>query len=166
MEEPVIDKKEESRIRKIFVWSITIKGINAVVECVVGIALIFISPNIVTKIAVILTQGELVEDPDSAVANYILSLAHNFSINSHTFLIWYLLIHGIIKIFLITALLYDKKWSYPLALAILSIFAVYQLIQYFYTPGLWLLLLTLFDLFIIGLVYNEHRYGRKIRGVL
>lgn len=157
------EKSQERKLYKVFIWSLVLKGLNAVAECAIGLTLLFITPNEITKLAVILTQGELVEDPDNPFANYIVTIAHNFSINSHTFLISYLLIHGIIKLFLIGGLLLDKKWSYPLAMVILSLFVVFQLFQYFSTPSAWLLVLTLFDLFILGLVYNEYRYGRKIR---
>ena len=159
-------KSQERKLYKIFVGSLILKGLNASFECVIGAALFFIKPTAITKLAVILTQGELVEDPNSALANYILKIAHNFSVSSHTFLIYYLLIHGVIKLLLIGGLLMDKKWSYPLAMIILSLFVIYQIFQYTYTPSWWLLALTVFDLFILVLVYHEYRYGRKLRAVL
>jgi uncharacterized membrane protein len=160
------DTSREQKLYKVFIGSIIVKGLDACFECAIGIALIFVNPNAVTKLAVVLTQGELVEDPSSATANYILKIAHSYAISSHTFLIWYLLIHGVIKLFLVGGLLLDKKWSYPLAIVILSLFAIYQVIQYAYTPAIWLLLLTIFDVFIVALVYYEYTYGRKIRAVL
>jgi uncharacterized membrane protein len=159
-------KREERQIHKVFLWSIAIKGFDAVVESAAGVALIFVKPSVAIKLAVILTQGELVEDPNSAIANYIVKVANDFAISSHTFLIWYLIIHGVIKVILVGGLLLDKKWSYPLAIAVLSIFAGYQILQYTYTPSLWLLVLTLFDFFVLALIWHEYRYGRKIRGVL
>ncbi|MEI6057697.1 MAG: DUF2127 domain-containing protein [bacterium] len=159
-------KSEENKLHRIFMWSIGLKGVNALVECLVGFSLFFINTNEIMRVTTFLTQGELLENPDSVVANYILNTANNFAVSSHTFLIYYLLIHGAIKVFLIGGLLLDKKWAYPFAIVVLALFAAYQMFQYFYTPGLWLLALTMFDLFILALIYNEYRYGRKIRGVL
>ncbi len=162
----MITKPEERKIHKVFIVSIILKGLNACIEFAIGISLFFATASDITRLSVIITQGELVEDPGNPVANWILLVAHDFSISSHRFLAYYLLFHGVIKLFLICGLLLNKRWSYPLAIVILTLFALYQVVQYFYTPSLWLLALTLFDVFILILIYHEYKYGRKTRAVL
>jgi uncharacterized membrane protein len=60
---------DERRIHQIFLASVVLKGMDAAIEVVSGIALIFASHQAIVGIVHWITQNELAEDPHDFVAN-------------------------------------------------------------------------------------------------
>src|SRR5205085_9305329 len=88
----------------------------------------------ILRIANLLTQEELVQDPRDAIANYILRSAHSLSIDQKSAAAFFLLSHGIVKLFLIAAVLRNKPWAYPAlmtALGLLISFEGYKVLPVF-----------------------------------
>jgi uncharacterized membrane protein len=70
---------------------------------------------------------------------------------------WYFLVHGVVKVLLVAAVLRDHLWAYPWLIGFLVAFIGfqgYELVVHF-TWGL--VLLTLFDIFIVYLTVREYR---------
>ncbi len=65
----------------------------------------------------------------------------------------YLLNHGIVKRLLVIGLLHNKLWSYPASLVFG--FIIYQLYRFSYTQGAGLIVLTVFDGVVMGLIWHE-----------
>ena len=151
----------ERRIHKFFQVSVLIKGAAALLECVGAIALALVSTSTIVHSVNALTQEELVEDPDDLVATHLLAIAHNFSISTKDFYVFYLLSHGIVKLLLVAGLLKNKLWSYPASLIVLSLFIVYQFYRFIYTHGAGLIVLTVFDIMVVGLIWHEYRLVRR-----
>jgi uncharacterized membrane protein len=151
----------EQRIHQIFEVSVLLKGAHALVECLGGVALALISTNTIASLANWLTQDELIEDPHDFVATHLLGWAQNFSIGTKTFYAFYLLSHGAVKIFLVVGQLRGKVWSYPASLIVLGLFIVYQLYRFSYTHGAGLIVLTVFDVFVMGLIWHEYKLVRQ-----
>ncbi|WP_309353592.1 DUF2127 domain-containing protein [Clostridium acetobutylicum] len=119
--------------------------------------LIFLNPTRLNKIIVLLTQHELSEDPKDIVANYAMRLASDFSLSSQSFGVFYLISHGIIKLFLILMLWNKKTWAYPLTIFSLLLFIFYQLYRCAIKYSIWLNVLSIFDLAIVILTLIEYR---------
>ena len=151
----------ERRIHQVFEISVLLKGAHALIECVGGVALYFISTGTITDLVNRITQDELVEDPSDFVATHLLSFAGDFSVGSKQFYALYLLSHGLIKVFLVIGLLREKPWAYPASLVALILFIVYQLYRFSYTHSLGLIVLTVFDLFVIALIWHEYGLIRR-----
>lgn len=151
---------KEKRIHQIFEVSILLKGAHALVECLAGIALALVSTDMIADLADRLTQDELIEDPHDFVATHLLAWAHNFSVGTKSFYAFYLLSHGAVKIFLVIGLLRGKLWSYPASLIVLGLFILYQLYRFSYTHGAGLIVLTIFDIIVMGLIWHEYRLVR------
>ena len=147
----------ERRIHQIFRISVLLKGAHALVECGGGLVLAFVSTTAITRLVNALTQEELIEDPNDLVATHLLSLAQNFTVGTQRFYALYLLSHGLIKALLVIGLLRNKLWAYPVSLVVLGLFIVYQLYRFSYTHGLGLIALTVFDVFVMGLIWHEYR---------
>jgi uncharacterized membrane protein len=146
----------ERRIHQIFQISILLKGAHAVVECVAGLALALIQTSTIVKVANAVTQDELIEDPNDFVARHLLALAQNFSVQTKHFYSFYLLSHGAVKLLLVIGLLKGRLWSYPASLIVLALFILYQLYRFSYTHGAGLIVLTVFDIFVMGLIWHEY----------
>jgi uncharacterized membrane protein len=147
----------EHRIHQIFEISVLLKGAHALIECIGGLVLAFVSTSAITSLVHALTQDELIEDPNDFVATHLLSLAQNFTVSTQYFYAFYLLSHGLIKVFLVIGLLRNKLWAYPVSLVVLGLFIVYQLYRFSYTHGFGLIVLTVFDVMVTGLIWHEYR---------
>lgn len=147
-----------ARMRELlFRVSVAAKGVDALLEIIGGIALLIVTPGFILRIVGLLTQDELAEDPRDLVANYALSAAGRLSLGTEHFTAFYLLSHGIIKLLLVAALLKDRLWAYPSAIAVFGAFILYQLYRYTFTHAIGLIALSIFDLAVIWLVWLEYR---------
>jgi uncharacterized membrane protein len=145
---------------RVFEVSITLKGLDGVLELIGGLLLFVLTPDRLNAIVAFLTQHELSQDPKDFLATHLVSYAQSFSAAASLFLAVYLLSHGIIKIILVVALLHHKLWAYPWLMVFLSSFIVYQIYRLVLHLSLGLVALTLFDVFIVGLTVLEYRKQR------
>jgi uncharacterized membrane protein len=153
----------ERRIHQIFEISVLLKGAHALIECIGGLVLAFVSTDTIIRLVNALTEEELIEDPHDFVAGHLSNLAQNFTVSTQHFYAFYLLSHGVIKVFLVIGLLRNKLWSYPVSLVVLGLFIVYQLYRFSYTRGVGLIVLTVFDLIVMGLIWHEYRLVSRHR---
>lgn len=154
-------KISEDQIRRIFRVSVVLKGIDAFVECAAGVALALISTQTIVNLVNFVTQEELVEDPHDFIATHLVAIAQHFSIQSRHFYAFYLLGHGVVKLALVAGLLKGKLWSFPASLVVLGLFVVYQLYRFSYTHSVGLLALTIFDIFVMVLIWHEYGLARR-----
>lgn len=149
--------QKHDNLDRAFYISIVLKGLDSLLEIAGGVTLLLISPDLVNRLAQALTQHELSTDPHDYVANHILHAAHHFTAGGRYFGAAYLLSHGVVKIFLIYALFKEKLWAYPWMMAVIGAFIIYQIYRLSYAFSLGLLLLTIFDAFIIVLTWLEYK---------
>lgn len=155
----------EHRIHQLFRLSIILKGLDALVETAGGLVFYLVSAPTVLHWVNLLTQDELTEDPRDLVATHLLMAAQHLTGTTQSFYAFYLISHGLIKVVMVAGLLREKLIAYPLSLIALGAFIAYQLYRYSYTHSSGLILLTIFDLIVIGLVWHEWRVLRKHRPV-
>jgi uncharacterized membrane protein len=148
-------KQEATGLDKTFYISLLIKAADSILEIIGGILLLLISPENINRLAHAVTQNELSEDPHDFIATHIIKASHDFSNGGRYFAAFYLLSHGLVKIFVIIALFKEKLWAYPTMIVVLSAFIVYQLYRLTYKFSILLVLLTLFDMFVIWLTWKE-----------
>lgn len=141
----------------LFRVSILLKGLNAVFEIAGGIALLFIPPRLIVHWIELLTRGELIAESHDFVSNYLRHAASHISVGGQHFVVAYLLAHGIVKLFLVIALLKNKLWGYPAAIVVFCGFIAYQIYLLTLYGGLGLIALTVFDAIVIFLIWLEYR---------
>lgn len=151
---------DEHRVHQLFLLSVILKGIDAMIEVIGGLALAFVGQRQILMLVGWLTRGELVEDPHDFVANALLHFAQTFSIGSKTFYTYYLASHGAIKLVMVAGLLANRRWAYPFGLVVMGIFIAYQVYEYARTFSIGMLLLTLFDMIVVWLIWREYRLVR------
>ena len=152
---------QEKRIHQIFVVSVLFKGIHALIEIAGGIALYLISTATIISAINRWSYDELVEDKNDWIATHLLQFAQTFSVAEHHFYAFYLLSHGIIKSALVIGLLRERLWAYPASFAVFGAFIAYQLYRFSFTGDVGLILLSIFDAFVIVLAVHEYRLLRK-----
>jgi uncharacterized membrane protein len=131
--------------------------LDGALELVGGIVLWIISPRQIVDVVRWLTYGELTEDPRDLIANYLRRTANHFSLGAEHFLAIYLLVHGIVKLFVVVALFRNRLWAYPVAIFVFGGFILYQTYQFALTHSAGLIVLTVFDLIVIWLIWLEFR---------
>jgi uncharacterized membrane protein len=148
---------------RVFEIGIIGKGLNGTAELIGGLLLLLASPDRIRHFAVLLTQGELSEDPHDLIAMRLLHSANGLTGGAVRFGAIYLLAHGAVKVALVIALLLDKLWAYPWMIGFLSLFIGYQLYRIALDPSAGLIALTIFDALVLALTAREYRRQRQHR---
>ena len=154
---------EESRIHQVFLLTLALKAVDAVLELVVGVALLFLDGDALKHAALVLVSKHLVLHPQDRIFHWLADTAANFSLDAKTFAAIYLASHGIVKLALVVGLWRNQAWAYPVSLAVFAGFIVYQVYRFTFTQSVFLVVLTVFDLIVMALVWHEWRY-RRARG--
>ena len=145
------------RIHQLYLISIIGKGALAIFECLSGVALVLASRESIVTLVGKVTQGEITEDPHDLIASHLRVWAAGFSPDSKGFYAWYFLSHGIVKLAIVGALISGRLWAFPVSIAALLLFIGYQAYRYTFAPTVGLVVLTIFDLVVLGLVLREYR---------
>jgi uncharacterized membrane protein len=135
---------------------ITLKGIDGILETIGGVILWFVHASALNRAARIFLRHDLPFDRHEFVTNHLFQATQHLATARH-FIAVYLVLHGLIKAVLVTALWFDALWAYPLTIAVFSVFSGYQLYRFTHTHSLALILLTILDALIIYLTWREYR---------
>jgi uncharacterized membrane protein len=138
---------QERRIHQVFVVSVSLKGLHALIEIAGGIALYLFSSDTIARWLGEIDRGGW--------------LGRHFPASEQHFYAFYLLSHGLVKSALVAGLLREKLWAYPASIAVFGLFIAYQLYRYSWTHDIGLILLSIFDVFVIALAVHEYRLLRR-----
>jgi uncharacterized membrane protein len=152
--------KPTSVLDKTYEIGIALKGLDGALEVLGGFLLLLIKPSTINHLVVLLTQRELAQDPHDFIATHLLHSGQHLATGGTIFAVIYLWGHGIIKLVVVIALLRNKLWAYPFSFVTLGLFVAYQTYQIARDHSIGLILLTVFDLFIIWLIWREYKQVR------
>jgi uncharacterized membrane protein len=143
-----------------FLAAIVIKGVDGVIEAVVGLVIWFAGSWPIYRFVVRITAPDLAETAEGHAAHLLQHGASTLAHASHPFVVTYLLIHGFLKLAIAISLLLGKAWIFPIASAVLVGFILYMGFRLTTHWSGWLLGFALFDALTLLLVLNEWRNGR------
>jgi len=152
--------KPRDLLDRTFQIGIIAKGLDGLLELIAGALLLAVSPSSINHLIVDITQHELSKDPHDLIATRLLHFGAGLTGSAVRFAAAYLLVHGIVKVVLVVALLRNKLWAYPWLIVTLILFIGYQLYRIALTPTAWLIVLTIFDAFVVWLTWREWRKQR------
>jgi uncharacterized membrane protein len=139
-----------SKIHIAFEVGVILKGLNGLLELIGGILMLALSPSTIRDFIINLSHR-----PD---------FAQKLSSHDERFAAIYLLSHGVVKGVLVYGLLKEQMWAFPWAIAIFAAFGVYQIIHYIVQPSIWMIILTVLDVFVILLTIAEWRRLKHAAG--
>ena len=148
---------------RLFAVSITVKGLDGLLELLAGLVLLLVSPEQIEAAVGVLANSTLGSLLPDAVSTWATSAAERLSVSGLAFGAAYLLAHGIVKIVLVVALLRDKLWAYPWMIVVLVGFVLFQCYEFSHHPAAGLAVLTVFDIAVIVLTGREYRRQRQHR---
>lgn len=151
------DRRESGRLHRLFQVVVALKGIDGILESIGGVLLLLVSPMTLHWLVIVLTQHELAEEPDDWLVAHLRHAADGFSMETKHFASAYLIGHGILKVFLAANLLRERLWAFPVAVAVLAVFVVYQSLRFVRTHSALLLILTVVDIVVMALIWREYR---------
>jgi len=140
-----------------FRTGITMKGVDGLLEATGGVLLWFIRPQAMSHVLRVLSLHELSRDPNDFIGIHLLHISAKLAHSDPTFASIYLLTHGLTKAGLSVALWLNKLWAYPLAIFVFGVFSAYQIYRFSHTQAVALMILTIFDVAIIWLTWQEYR---------
>lgn len=134
-----------------------VKGLDGFLELAAGL-LLLVSPHTLHVLlgAIVAEAGHHHGHVTHFVATSIARLDDDLARSGLTFLIIFLIGHGIVKLVLVYCLLRRILQAYPYALGVLGLFLLYQLYALARDPlsiGMWVF--TILDIVIIWLVWGE-----------
>jgi uncharacterized membrane protein len=147
----------------LFIAGVILKGLDGAVEIIGGLLLLVADPAQIHGLVLRLTQPELAEDPQDFIATHLLHASGSLTGSAVAYAAVYLLVHGAVKVVLVTAVLLNKLWAYPWMIAVLLAFIAYQLYQFAVSPTPGLVALTVFDALVVVLTWHEYRRQRERR---
>jgi len=149
-----LERKIEHRLFLLSVWT---KGIAGLVETIGGLLFLFIPKSGLNAFIIFLTAPELAEDPTDRVATLLRHMFQELGANTKFFASSYLIVHGLIKVFLVAGLLGGRLWSYSVSLWFLAAFIAYQTYRFVFTHSLWLIALNILDVIVAYLIWREYQ---------
>ena len=139
-----------------YLAAILVKGFDGALEALGGLIIAITGPERVYEWVVRFTAPELTGHHPALHA--IRSGATRLAESSHEFVIFYLLVHGVLKLGVVVALLRGGgRLVFPAASLILAAFVIYMGGELARHWSGWVLSFLLFDLLTLLLVLNEWR---------
>jgi len=142
---------------RIYLLSLWVKVVFAVVELTCGLAVYFVTVPQVRKLTSWILHLRIFADGHDRRTVIAQQVLGNLPMSAKTFLAVYLVLHGMLKIGLVAGLLSGKRWAYPLGLFGLGAFVLYQFYHYARHGNSIILVLAAFDIFIMWMVWKEWR---------
>ena len=146
-----------------FEVGIAMKGFDGLLEFFGGVIILLMKPSAMNNFVRKACELLLTRAPHSRVAIHVFNASQNLTDSTARFAAIYLLAHGLVKAVLVVCLWLNKLWAYPLTIAVFSAFAVYQVFRFTHTHSWTLIVLTVFDVLIILLTWNEYRRQQDLR---
>lgn len=139
----------------LFQASLAIKATLTSAEALAGLGMLLTPNALVARFVYWVTHFQIAEHPDDTLASWTLRAVQQFPVPMQHFYALYLLAHGGLKLAMVVLLWRKVVWAYPASMCVLAGFVVYQLYEFFHAGSPFLLLLAIFDLAMIGLVWQE-----------
>src|SRR6476469_7581569 len=135
---------DEREVYRFFLGSVILKGLISLAEVVVGIAVLLIPQQVIVHTVDLIVRNFL-PGSLSFLGPRLIESAAEFTAATALFVSVYLLVRGLIKVFLIWGLLANKMWAYPASLLVLGLLVLYQIYQILSKGSILIILLTVFD---------------------
>jgi uncharacterized membrane protein len=140
----------------LFLVAIVLKGLNGLVELVLGALITVMGPDRLFFFVAQYTTPELEANPSNHIARALQNSAAGLA-GTMGFAVFYLFMHGVLKTAIAYNLLRDRRWIFAPACVILAGFVIYLFYHAVEKHSPWAFGFGLFDLFTIVLVINEWR---------
>lgn len=148
-------------IDKLFYIGVLLKSLFGFFEILAGIFIAVSGEKLLNNFLLDMAMNEIAHDPNDFIATHFIYWSVDLYLGAKFFAIIYLIAHGVINIFLAVALMKNKIWAFPWAMAGFGAFIIYQLYKYIHTHSSMLLALILFDIFFVIVILLEYKKQKR-----
>ncbi len=156
------NNKRRTFFHWLFEIGVIVKGIDGILEIIGGLLLFFVTQHSLDRVVAMLTVRELSTDSDDFILNIVINALAHVDISAKVFGSVFLLSHGVLKVFLVYNLLKERLWVFPVAIAVMEAFILYQLYRIGQHHSLTLKIFTTLDVLVIGFIWTEWRARRAM----
>lgn len=156
-----MDGSNARRRARLFTVAMLVKGVDGATELVVAVVLLLVSTATVHRLVADVLARDLLGSANGLLARHVVTLSDAFASGNRTFAVVYLGLHGVVKLALVVALLRRWRPAYPVAIAVLGAFVVYELYRAARTGSVLLPVLAALDLVILLVIVREYRLLRR-----
>lgn len=154
--------QKRSPIDLAYLATLTIKGFDGAIEILSGLVILATGPQRIYRWVVRVTAPELYDGSHVAAVHAIRRGAEHMASTGAHFVEFYLVVHGLLKLALVTVLLRGGgRWIFPVGTLILLGFISYMGWRLNERWSNWLLGFALFDVLTLTLVLIEWRRSVK-----
>jgi uncharacterized membrane protein len=151
-------------LHDVFLASLAIKGLNALVELASSLILFLFSVQKLRSIVDYLARLGDVRWLHRYWPMIFYRLERWVAPDTKSFFSWFFLSHGAVKAFIVACLLCGWMWAYPLGISVFLCFIAYQIFEIARGQHSTLYIaLTALDLFVICLTANEWRHAVRAK---
>jgi uncharacterized membrane protein len=155
--------QQNSILHRAYLVTIFVKGFDGALETLLGLIIAIFGSDRIYAFVIHVTAPELYDDRHSRAFQLIRVVADHLASGPRHFIITYLLIHGVLKLWIaVTLLRGGGRWIFPLASLILVAFIGVMGYRLSEQWSNWLLGFALFDAFTLALVLNEWRQPDRL----
>jgi uncharacterized membrane protein len=141
-----------------YLVTLLVKGFDGGMEFLAGLVIWITGPMRLYRWVVRVTAPELYDGSHVGAVHAIRRGAEHLATTGAHFVVFYLLVHGVLKLGLATVLLRGGgRWIFPLGALVLVCFITYMGYRLSERWSDWLLGFALFDMLTLALVLNEWR---------
>ena len=144
------------RLYRIGLW---IKGLNGVLELLGGAAMLFVPARVFDHIVSVLSRHHLGHDTRDRFFALLGRGIQHLGGDDRTFVVFYLLSHGVVKVVIATLLLRDVRSAYPYGIALYGLLIVYEIYRFLMRPGVLISGVVVLDLAILTLILIQRKAG-------
>ncbi len=151
-------KARSSLAHLAYVVTVAVKGFDGGIETLAGLVIWITGPQRLYRWMVRVTAPELFDGEHERAVHAIRRGAEHLAVTGGHFVVFYLLVHGVLKLGLATVLLRGGgRWIYPVGTLILTGFIAFMSYRLSQQWSNWLLGFAMFDALTLALVLNEWR---------
>ena len=144
----------------LFEAGVALKAFNGLWETASGLFVLLVPRHTVMHWFSLLAQRELLEDPHDRFVDTATRFITNTPEGTRLFIGIYILLHGLLNLFLVYNLYRNRLWAYPATAGVIGLFLVYQFERIYMHHSLTLTVLTILDIIFLGLLVHEYRHQR------
>lgn len=143
--------------KKSFKACLIFKSLLGFFDVLSGLTLIFINPVRLTKMINFITAKEFSGDPVNWIMNYIIRFSYDYTAETRHFMIYYLILQGLINIIVVVLLWKKIMWVYPLSIAMYIGMVAYEFNYYSGSHSLLIAIFIAIDIVTIYFIVQEYR---------
>ncbi len=145
----------------LFKIGVALKALNGIWQTASGLFILLVSKETLSGWLSFIIQRELLENPNDGVIGFLTHSLQNISTSTQTFVGLYILLHGLLNLFLTIQLTRDRHWAYLVTIGVTALFVCYQVYRISVYHSLFLTVFTAFDILFIILTWHEYRYHQE-----